>query len=181
MELTLATGLLAALLIGKGVSVLVGGVKALEWKRKMLYHRGAGIALWAVAVAWTLWEVTKLGPSDFGNFKGPLFVIFAGLGVASVWMLKDYLVVRAGAVIWLYTSWWLLKAAYLQEPWTRLIFVTVVYATIVGCLWLAVAPWRVRDVMDWMIKHKKARTMAAWGYVVVGGVLLVVALTYGNV
>ena len=177
-ELTWATMGMALLFVAKGVSMLMGGAGLIKWQKEMLYNRAAGIVLWTVAVAWTLWEVTKLGPSDFGNFKTILFVIFAGLGVASVWMLKDYLIVRALAVLVLYASWWGLKAAYLELPWTRVIFVGTIYVMIGVALWLTVAPWRVRDLLEAVEKEPKWRMLGSWAYVAWGVVLGVVAVTY---
>lgn len=176
--MTLATLVLGALLLVKGMGILAQGGKYLAFKKKMLYNRTAAVALWAVAVAWTLWEVTKLGPADFGNFKNLLFGVFLALGIASVWMLRDYLIVRAASVIALYFSWWGLKAAYLQPQWTRLIFVTAVYAVIVAALYFAVAPWRARDIIEALNKKPRLRKAVGGAYVALGVLLLVVGATY---
>lgn len=168
--------LLALLLIIKGAGVLAQKGKLLEWKKKMLYDRPTAIALWSVAVAWTLWEVTKLGPADFGSFKELLFGIFLALGVSSVWMLKDYLLVRAACVLWLFISWWMLKAVYLQPVAGKELFVGTVYVGIVAALYFAVAPWRARDLLELMTKKPRLRVAAGWAYVGWGLVLVAVAL-----
>jgi len=177
-NLTLATAGLGVLILLKGFGVLARKGKYLEAKKKLLYNRTAGVLLWSLAVAWTLWEVTKLGPADFGNFKNVLFAIFLALGISSVWMLKDYLMVRAACVVWLFISWWLLKAAYFEPVWTKVFFVTSVYVTIVGALYFAVAPWRARDIMDAMIKKPKLRRTMGWVYVAWGMGLLAAAVSY---
>lgn len=166
------------LVLLKGAGVLVKKGKLLEWKKKMLYNRPLGVALWTAAVVWTLWEVTKLGPADFGNFKNLLFVIFLGLGVSSIWMLKDYLLVRAGCVVWLFVSWWLLKTAYLQPEWTKVFFVASVYVTIVGALYFVVAPWRARDILETLKKKPQLRRTVGWAYVAWGLVLVGAAVSY---
>ncbi len=176
--MTLATILIGLLILVKGVGILAKGGKYLAMKKKMLYNRPLGVVVWTAAVAWTLWEVTKLGPADFGNFKTLLFGIFLALGVSSIWMLKDYLIVRAGSVLMLLISWWCLKAAYLQPQWTRLIFVTTVYAMIVAALYFAVAPWRARDILEALGKNAKLRKTVGRAYVILGGLLIVVGITY---
>ena len=176
--LTLATVILGLLVSVKGALALWGGKKFTSWSRDMLYNRPAALVVWTLAVAWTLWEVLKLGPADFGSFKVPLFLVFLGVGISSVWMLRDYLIVRGACVLALYASWWMLKAAYLRPEGTRLIFVTVVYLMIVGALYLAVAPWRARDIVDALEKRTKLRKWVGYGYVALGFLLLGVAVSY---
>jgi hypothetical protein len=178
LGLTIATVIFAAILIVKGTVVAWGGKGFLSFAQKFLYNRTAGIVLWGIAVAWTLVETMKLGPADFGSFKYLLFALFAFLGVASVWMLKDYLVVRGVALLHLYICWWFLKAAFLQPEWTRLFLVVPVYLTIVAALWLTVAPWRVRDLIKWMGENPKGQKMVGLAHLVYGVLLLVVAGTY---
>jgi hypothetical protein len=178
LALTIATVLFALILLIKGSAVVIGKEKFLDFAQKFLYNRAAAIIVWTIAVAWTLWETSKLGPSDFGSFKVLLFVIFAALGILSVWLLRDYLVVRAIAVIHLYLCWWFLKAAFLQPEWTRLFLVVPVYLTIVAALWLAAAPWRARDFLEWTRRKPAHRKLAGWAQIIYGVLLLVVAATY---
>ena len=178
LSLTLATIAVAFLFVLKGAAVLWGGKGVLDWVEKFIYNRAIGILLWAVAVGWTLWEVSKLGPSDFGNFKTTLFVVFTALGVLSVWFIPDYLMVRAWCVLNLYGSWWNLKAAFLQPEWTRLVFVATVYLMIVASLYFTVAPWRIRDILE-ELKHRPRATVAVgFAYLFWGLLLIVIAATY---
>jgi|GEM_PF-2463149 hypothetical protein len=176
--LTIATVIFASILIIKGSAIVMGGRAFTDFALKFLYQRQMAIALWAVAVCWTLWETVKLGPSDFGSFKPLLFLIFAGLGISSVWMLRDYLIVRAVAVLNLYISWYFLKAAFLQPEWTRVFFVVPVYLFIIISLWFSVAPWRVRDLLMWIRNDKQHGALLGWGQLGYGVWLLVVAATY---
>lgn len=176
--LTLATVIFAFILIFKGSLIVSGGEKFLRGALQFLYYRPAAIVLWLLGVVWTLVEVTKLGPADFGSFKGILFVLFAGLGVASLWMLRDYLVVRAVALLSLFICWWFLKTTFLQPPLTRLLLVLPIYLTIIAALALTVAPWRMRDFFQWLLNSKKAAAIVGWGQIAYGALLLIVAATY---
>ena len=177
-ELTLATAVVAGFVLLKGILVLACGEKFCAWGKTVLYGRAIGIVVWSLAVIWTLWEVTKLGPADFGSFKVALFFVFLGLGISSVWMLKDYLFVRGAAVLALFVSWWLLKAAYLRPEWTRLIYVAVVYVIVVAALYFAVAPWRMCDIVVSLEKNKLAQKIVGGWYVALGLVLVGVAASY---
>ena len=178
LPLTIATVIFAFILIVKGGGLAFGEKRFIRWGIEILYYRKTSLVLWTIAIGWTLWETMKLGPSDFGGFKLPLFIVFAGLGVASVWMLRDYLIVRAAAVINLYVCWYFLKAAFLQPEWTRLFLVAPVYLAIIASLWLAVAPWRVRDLLLWMQEKPLRWRILGWTKLVYGTLLLVVAATY---
>jgi len=176
--LTVVTVVFGAVLLTKGFLILFGGASLGEKTKALLYNRPAGATLWLIAVAWTLWEVVKLGPADFGSFKVPLFVIFSALGLASLWMLKDYLIVRAFCVLTLYVAWWVLKTAYMQEAWTRLFVVTAVYVAIIKALYLIVAPWRARGGLAWVYEKKERWQSFSYFYLGYGALLMIVAATY---
>lgn len=179
--LTIVTLLLALVLLGKGIFSLMKGPLLKEPTLELLYDRKLAIGLWSAAIIWTLIEVLKLGPADFGSYKVLLFVLFGGMGIGAVWMLRDYLIVRAVSVLWLYLAWWLLQAAYMQPQWTRLFVVFLVYVGIVKALWLAVAPWRARQFVNWLYKKPIHYKSLSWVYIAYGLLLAVVGATYSLV
>ncbi len=178
LHLTIATLVLAVIFLLKGAFLLWGSEASHKRAMALLYNRGASITLWAVAVAWVLWETLKLGPADFGDLKWPLFTLFAALGISSIWMLKDYLIVRAGCVLWLLLAWRFLKAAFLRPEGSRLLMVGVVYLLIVAALYLAVAPWRARDILEALAPGKKLRGVVGKIVFGVGALLMLAAATY---
>jgi hypothetical protein len=164
--------IVGALFVGKGLYMVITGREQIEKNRAILYNRPLAIVLWVAAVAWVLWETMKLGPADFGDFKGILFILFAGLGLSSIWMLKDYLVVRAMGLLALMAVWWVLKATFLEPTWTRLLLVIPSYAAIIAAMWFTVAPWRAKDLFDWLVGSPRRAVWIGWAVIAYGAALL---------
>ncbi len=162
----------------KGAYLALAGVARIQKNREILYNRPWAIAIWTIAVAWVLVETLKLGPSDFGDFKVLMFIIFAGLGISSIWMLRDYLVVRAAAILTLMIVWWVLKATFLQPTPARLLLVVPCYVAILGAFWLTVVPWRARDIFDWMANSPRRGPIIGSAIAVYGLILTLSALIW---
>jgi hypothetical protein len=97
-------------------------------------------------------------------------VAFGALAVLAFVYAPDFLAVRGLCVLVLMASEPLLYAAYMewQHP-QRLLMVTAVYVALALALYLAAAPFRLRDFFEWLFKQPaRAR--------VIGGALLVYGL-----
>lgn len=132
----------------------------------------AGTVLMILAMAWTAWKVWNLGPADYGDFKQFILIGFGVLGALTFKYAPDFLSVRASAILYLYFADMLLGGAWMRydEP-LRLLLVAPVYLGIALSLYLAYAPYRLRDFFNWAFaRDARARKLAMFltGY----GVLL---------
>ena len=131
----------------------------------------AAWVFFGVATVWFLWRVSKLGESDLIFFKTPqpVMAAFAVLAVLAFIYAPDFLAVRGLCTLMLLAAEPLLYAAYMEYSHPqRLLMVTAVYVGLGLALYLAAAPFRLRDFFDWMFRMP-ARPRA------VGAILL----TYG--
>jgi hypothetical protein len=165
---TLLPGLLLALL---GGLLLWNDPRVSSTFRALPRSKRATLIFFSLAAFWFLWRLSNLGESDLIFFKSPLPVMgaFAVLSVLAFIYTPDFLAVRGLAVLMLLAAEPLLYAAYMEfgHP-QRLLMVTAVYVGLCIALYLAAAPYRLRDFFDWLFKSSARSRL-------VGGVLL----TYG--
>jgi len=140
---------------------------------------GATYVLFGSAAAWFLFRVWHLPESDFGEFRGLLFVGFSLVAILSFHYVPDFLAVRGLAALVLLSASSLLGAAFMHyEHPQRLLLVSLVYAFVLLALWLGLQPYRMRDFIEWLTRgDSRARTVGglAAGY---GLLLVATAFTY---
>ena len=114
--------------------------------------RGANI-FFGLGALWFLWRLTKLGEADLIFVQTPTLVVlgFGLLAVFAFFYTPDFLAVRGLSILMLLAAEPLLYAAYME--WThplRLLMVSAVYVGLAAALYLAAAPYRLRDFFDWL-------------------------------
>lgn len=181
MELSLTQ---ATLFFGLAL-LLAGGSLLLKYKPVSALARGfprsqqAGIVLMILAMAWTAWKVVNLGAADYGDYKRYILIGFGVLGMLSFKYAPDFLSVRASCILFLYAANSLLDAAWMRYDETqRLLMVVPVYAGIALSLYLAYAPYRVRDFFTWLFASDGRAKKLAMAVALYGVVLSGVAFTY---
>jgi hypothetical protein len=106
-------------------------------------------------VAWFIWRLSRLGESDLIFFQTPqpVMIGFAVLAVLAFIYTPDFLAVRGLCVLVLLAAEPLLYAAYMEyrHP-QRLLMVTAVYLGLALALYLAAAPYRLRDFFEWLFR-----------------------------
>lgn len=159
--------LLGSLLLwnGPGISTIARGFPRSQ--------RAAWLTL-GISAAWTLYHVTRLGPSDFGEYRVAIFVAFAAVAVLSFKYAPDFLAVRGGCALMLLVAWVLLAATYGHYEALTLVFKALLYLMVLLALYLAVAPFRLRDFFQWLFA-RGARARGLGGVLTACGVLLVAA------
>jgi hypothetical protein len=162
---TLLPGLFLALL---GALLLWNGPRVPAAARALPRSSQAAWLFFGAGAAWFLWRISHLGESDLIFFKTPQPVMlgFGVLAVLAFIYTPDFLAVRGLCVLMLLVAEPLLYAAYMeyQHP-QRLLMVGAVYVGLATALYLAAAPYRLRDFIDWLF-HAPARTR------LVGAILL---------
>lgn len=164
--------LLSGILLWKGKRV--GGAFKLFPRSK----RAAYVTL-GLAAVWTLSHITQLGEADMGNYKTPLFIGFAAVAILSFKYVPDFLSVRGACALFLLSADVFLSAAYMHYEFPqRLFLVYFVYLGILSSLYLAFAPFRLRDFIDWVC-NQESRSRFMGGFLFTYGLILtVVSFTY---
>ena len=140
-----------------------------------------GYVLMLAATAWFLWNIKIEDMADYREIKHWFYIGFGAVGIGSCIYLRDFLAVRGLAVFMLLLAKLMLDTqrdymlaapeAHMSE-W-RLVFAVWAYMIIVMSMWMVISPWRMRDMMEWMLA--KPRRLAAKGWFRLGfGILLIV-------
>lgn len=175
---TLLPGLFLALLgalLAWGDPRVSSTAKALPRSQRGAWFFFGGGALWF------LFRLSRLGEADLIFFQNPapVMLAFGALAVLAFVYAPDFLAVRGLCILALLAAEPLLYAAYME--WThpqRLLMVTAVYVALAAALYLAAAPFRLRDFFEWLFRQPlRARALGAF-LLVYGLVTAGAAFTY---
>ena len=111
----------------------------------------AGVILMLLATVWFAWNVNVEPIADFAAFKPWMLGAFIGVGVLSCIFVRDFLAVRALAVLALLLAKLMLDTGspHLGEsPWV-LVIQGWAYVFVVLGIWFTITPWRLRDLINW--------------------------------
>jgi predicted DNA-binding transcriptional regulator AlpA len=125
--------------------------------RKFPRSVSLGVALMLAATAWFLWNFSQESISDFAALKKPLMILFAGVGIGSCFYLQDFLAVRGLAVLFLLLGKLMVDTGRPMLPvtnWT-LVIQTWAYVLVMAGMWFTIAPWRLRDLLNWATANEK--------------------------
>jgi len=141
-----------------------------------------GYVLILAATAWFLWNIQSEDMADYREIKHWFYIGFGAVGIGSCIYLRDFLAVRGLAVFMLLLAKLMLDTqrhymldtpvAHVSE-W-RLVFPVWAYMIIVMSMWMVISPWRMRDMIQWMLA--KPRRLAAKGWFRLGFGILLIAL-----
>ncbi|MDP1580055.1 MAG: hypothetical protein Q8M02_07245 [Candidatus Didemnitutus sp.] len=181
MSLFLATLLGGLFLVLLGALLLGGGVKVSSTAKALpRSQRGAWLFFGAGALGF-LWRISRLGEADLIFFQSPLPVMlgFGALAVLAFIYAPDFLAVRGLSIIALLLAEPMLQAAYME--WhlpQRLLMVVAVYVAITAALYLAAAPYRLRDAFEWLFRQPNRPRVTGAVLLAYGLVTTVAAFTY---
>lgn len=167
---TLLPGLFLALL---GALLLWGDPRVRSTAQALPRSSRAAWLFFGAGALWFLWRVSVLGEADLIFFARPWPVLigFAVLAVLSFIYTPDFLAVRGLCVLMLLVAEPLLQAAFMEyERPQRLLMVSAVYLGLAVAIYLAAAPYRLRDFLEWLFRSRgRARwvgaTLLAYGLV----------------
>jgi hypothetical protein len=159
---TLLPGLFLALL---GALLVWNGPHVHSTAKALPRSQNATWLFFGAGSAWFLWRLSKLSEADLIFFQTPVPVMvgFGVLAVLAFVYTPDFLAVRGLCILMLLAAEPLLYAAYME--WShpqRLLMVTAVYLGLALALYLAAAPYRLRDFFDWLFRQpSRARLLGA--------------------
>ena len=156
MTLFLATLLPGLFLAVLGALLLWNNSAIGSTARALPRSNRAAWLFFGAGAAWFLWRLSLLGESDLIFFKTPQPVML-GFGVLSLLAFiytPDFLAVRGLSVLMLLAAEPLLYAAYMEYTHPqRLLMVTAVYLGLAAAIYLAAAPYRLRDFFEWLFRR----------------------------
>jgi hypothetical protein len=159
MTLNLST---LSILIGLGMALpqIYGLTKPKAFAasvRKFPRNVPVGIALMLLGTAWFLWILSQEAVSDFATYKNVLFLLFAAVGVGACIFVQDFIAVRGLAVVFLLVAKLMVdtgRPLLGKTHWTLLIQIWA-YVLVIAGIWLTLAPWRLRDFLNWATADEK--------------------------
>jgi hypothetical protein len=110
-----------------------------------------GVALTLLATAWFLYNLSQESIADFAAYKKVLYLVFAAVGIGSCIFVQDLLAVRGLAVVFLLLGKLMVDTGrpwLSQTSWVLVIQVWA-YVLVIAGIWFTIAPWRMRDLLDW--------------------------------
>ena len=147
LTFTLLTALVL-LVVGLPLALMPARLESLL--RAFPRDRATAIVTMLLGGGWFLWKITRLGQSDFGDYKNLLFILFAATLVGSLLYVKDFLAVRGVAILVLLSANTGLKSAFgLYDVPARLVLVAILYLFILAALMYGTIPYKMRDHIDW--------------------------------
>jgi hypothetical protein len=176
MSLFLATLLPGIFLALLGALLLLNNSIVGSMARALPRSKRAALLLFGAGAACFIWRLSLLGESDLIFFKTPQPVMagFGALAILAFIYTPDFLAVRGLCVLMLLVAEPLLYAAYMefQHP-QRLLMVTAVYIGLSLALYLAAAPYRLRDFFEWLFRQPSrprllGAVLLAYGLVTAG-------------
>ncbi len=178
MSLFTATLIIAIALIAKGLIWFSLPEQVGSTYTSMLRSPLASYLLFGLASIWVLWNVAHLGEADFGEYRIWLLLLFGAVAIVAFISLKDFLVVRAWAILALLIAKVLLDAAYMEPALGRLFLVVFSYIIIILALYFAAVPYKMRDFTNWIFAKKSRVKQFASGFIIYGLFLFAALFTY---
>jgi hypothetical protein len=147
--------------------------------RRFPRSRVAGIALMALAGAWSYFHLSYMHMGEFFTWRAKLqLVTLVGTPLMCLYV-KEFLAVRALGANLLLAAGILLSSAFLKDPWMlKLPVPLLAYAWIVAALFWVGMPWLLRDQIAWLTSYpSRLRIAAAIGlvygvFLILGGLLI---------
>jgi hypothetical protein len=181
MSLFLATLLPGLVLAVFGGLLLWNSPRVAAAARALPRSTGAAWLFFGSGAAWFLWRLSRLGEADLIFFQTPTLVMagFGALAVLAFFYTPDFLAVRGLCILVLLAAEPLLYAAYMEwsHPWRRLM-VAEVYVALGLALYLAAAPYRLRDFFAWLFQRPSRTRLVGTVLLACGLATVASALTY---
>lgn len=145
--------------------------------RRLPRHLPLGVVLMLLATAWFLAIVNAEPLADFTEYKPFLMLAFGAVGIFSCFFVQDFLAARALAVLALLLAKTMVDTGrpHLGESPFVVLFQGLAYVFVVGGICITVAPWRLRDWIEWLTSSHliirlgcTVRLAVALGLVVLG-------------
>ena len=153
---------LLSILLGTGLAVpqVYGLARPTDFAmavRKFPRNLPIGYVLMTLGTLWFLWNV-KLEPiADFAAYKQYMLMFFAAVGIGTCFFVQDFLAIRGLSVLLLLLGKLMVDTGRPHlgaTPWVIIIQLWA-YVLVIAGMWFTIAPWRLRDLLDWATANEK--------------------------
>ena len=147
------------------------------WLRRFHRNTPVGVVLMLLGSVWFEQNLQNSEISDFAAFRPFLLGGVIAIGVASCFVVRDYLSVRALAIVLCLVADVVLDAQrWHPSPWRYLVTVWM-YVWVTLAIWVALSPWRVRDWLDWCARSEGRVRLLGLSGVIWGALISALAVT----
>jgi hypothetical protein len=159
--MTVKLSVLAILLgLGLGLPQIYGLVNPSAFGaavRRFPRNLPAGYVLMVLGTVWFVYNLSQEAISDFASYQNVLMAGFAAVGIGSCLFVQDFLAVRGLAVVALLLAKLMVDTgrAHLAETGWVLVIQTWAYLLVLAGIWLTIAPWRLRDLLEWATANER--------------------------
>ena len=179
MKLSLLSILLG---IGMALPQIVGiaqPAKLSAAAKKFPRNLPLGIALMLLGTAWFLWNVNIEPIADFSSFKPYMMAGFGAVGVLSCFFVQDFLAVRGLAVVLMLLGKLMVDTGrpHLGESPFVLVIQVWAYVLVVAGIWFTVAPWKLRDLLEWATATESRTRFLSGVRLVFAALVLILGVT----
>lgn len=155
LKLSTLSIILGAVVCAPNLFALANPAKFSETMRKFPRSVPMGVLLVLIATGWFVWNVRNESIADFETMKPFLYTLFIAVGIGTCIFVQDFLAARGFAVLLLLLAQLMVETARWAETGWRLVIVSWAYLLVVLGIWFTIAPWRVRDVIQWNVANEK--------------------------
>jgi hypothetical protein len=148
------------------------------WLKGFPRNEKIGIVLVIIAFAWSfvIWSCMDLG--EFFKIEKPVQMILVAGCVGVIVYVKEFLAVRSLGFLMILAAAPILDSAFLKEPQTRLLIVTIAYViALKGMFWVGM-PYLMRDQINWVLAKENRYKIGAIAGAVYGLVVLICAVVW---
>lgn len=177
MELANLALILGALSVGVGVYGVIQTERLSQFAKGFARSVEVGYVLMGISTAWFVYNLSLESIADFAAYKDKLLLGFAALGVLTCVYVKDYLGARGLAVLLLLVANEMVNAARWEDTIWRLVITTWGYAFAIAGMWFTIAPWRVRDLIDWSTRTQGRLKKISVARIVFGAFVIALGMT----
>ncbi|MCX7824019.1 MAG: hypothetical protein N2689_00485 [Verrucomicrobiae bacterium] len=143
---------------------VINPVKFREVMRKFPRAVWPGIVFLTIALVWSILIVHLANEEGMALPKSVVITFLLGVYVGMIVLRFDFLAARGLAILLLFFAKITVDAAnQIETPW-RLVMTVLAYAWAVMGMWFTVAPWRMRDMIEWSTaSDRRTRALCAAG------------------
>ena len=171
------TGLLAGfILIVSHALGLINPSASMRFAGDFPRSRAMGTILLLIATIWSFFLVKNIDLGEFSRLRGVMLVGIVAGAILSWLYVEEFLSVRALGMLLLLAADPLLESSALRSEPSRLLLVILAYAWIVAGLFFVGMPYILRDALKALSSSRSVWCSAAWGGLLYGVALALVAL-----
>jgi hypothetical protein len=179
MKLSLLTVGLGLILCALDLFGLLKPAACTTLARQFPRSQPVGWVLMLLGTAWFLYIVNYEPIADFSAYKNVMMLGFGAVGVLACIFVTDFLAVRGLAIVLMLLGKLMVDTGrpHLGESPFVLVIQVLAYVYVIAGMWLTIAPWRLRDWLDWVTTTEQRLRLTSGLRLVFGLFLVGLGLT----